>query len=85
MRKLWDAFEVAMNDAALAEDLLRDGRARNAFHLELERTLRMFGLLTPAPAQRDGPLRELAPRAARGGGESRSSSKVARAKSALVS
>ena len=47
MRKLWDAFEVAMNDAALAEDLLRDGRARNAFHLELERTLRMFGLLTP--------------------------------------
>ena len=47
MRNPWDLFEIAMNDAAHAEDLLRDRRARVACREELERTLRMFEL--PAP------------------------------------
>ena len=45
----WDVFEVAMNDTALAEDLLRDRRTRTAFREELERTLRMFERDQAAP------------------------------------
>ena len=47
LRNPCDVFEIAMNDAALAEDLLRDRRTRIAFREELEWTLRMFEL--PAP------------------------------------
>jgi len=51
MRKLWDVFEIAMNDAALAEDLLRDRGTRIAFREELEWTLRMVELPAPMPGE----------------------------------
>jgi len=53
MRNPWDVFEIAMNDVALAEDLLRDRRTRIGFREELERTLRMFEL--PAPMRGETP------------------------------
>ena len=51
MRNPWDVFEIAMNDAALAEDLLRDRGTRIAFREELEWTLRMVELPAPMPGE----------------------------------